>query len=192
MDFHPIQQTLLLVGTSVGDITLWEAGSRELLFLKNFNKFRDREACRMEELYEPCFMQLQALPAKNSRVGVKRIIWSPDGSLFGVAYSRDIVQIYSYHGSDDVRLHLELDAHVGGVNDLAFSYHGNQLCVITCGDDKTVKVWDAASGTVEYTFKDHKDPVLTVCPYKGDVPMVLCTDYLLSSSGWNDNRMVLQ
>ncbi|KAI3927878.1 hypothetical protein MKW98_023479 [Papaver atlanticum] len=32
MDFHPIQQTLLLVGTSVGDIALWEAGSCERNF----------------------------------------------------------------------------------------------------------------------------------------------------------------
>lgn len=92
----------------------------------------------------------------------------------GVAYSRHIVQIYSYQGGDDVRQHLEvdntlcmvsncqslwiyffilstltasiysnaqIDAHVGGVNDLAFSHPNKQLCVITCGDDKTIKVF---------------------------------------------------
>ncbi|OIW03867.1 hypothetical protein TanjilG_30143 [Lupinus angustifolius] len=72
-------------------------------------------------------------------VSVNRVIWSPDGALFGVAYSRHIVQIYSYHGADEVRQHLEIDAHVGGVNDLAFSHPNKQLCVITCGDDKTIK-----------------------------------------------------
>lgn len=36
--------------------------------------------------------------------------------------------------------HLQIDAHVGGVNDLAFSHPNKQLCVITCGDDKTIKV----------------------------------------------------
>jgi hypothetical protein len=66
-------------------------------------------------------------------VSVNRIIWSPDGTLFGkmplvvllsvhsrwqcsnvifcskgVAYSRHIVQIYSYHGGDDIRQHLEV------------------------------------------------------------------------------------
>ncbi|KAM0011151.1 putative Topless family protein [Helianthus debilis subsp. tardiflorus] len=35
MDFHPVQQTLLFVGTSVGDIGLWEVGSHEKLVLKN-------------------------------------------------------------------------------------------------------------------------------------------------------------
>lgn len=35
---------------------------------------------------------------------------------------------------------FQIDAHVGGVNDLAFSHPNKQLCVITCGDDKTIKV----------------------------------------------------
>jgi WD40 repeat protein len=35
---------------------------------------------------------------------------------------------------------LQIDAHVGGVNDLAFSYPNKQLCVVTCGDDKLIKV----------------------------------------------------
>ena len=35
---------------------------------------------------------------------------------------------------------MQIDAHVGGVNDIAFSTPNKQLCVITCGDDKTIKV----------------------------------------------------
>ncbi|MCL7047751.1 hypothetical protein MKW94_009116 [Papaver nudicaule] len=166
MDFHPVQQTLLLVGTSVGDIALWETGSRERLFLKNF-KVWDLGACSI---------QLQAALPKDSGVGVKRITWSPDGSLFGVAYSRHIVQIYSYHGADDVRQHLEIDAHVGGVNDLAFSHPNKQLCVVTCGDDKTIKVWDAATGTKQYTFEGHEAPVYSVCPhYKENIQFIFST-----------------
>ncbi|KAK9098543.1 hypothetical protein Syun_025588 [Stephania yunnanensis] len=155
MDFHPVQQTLLLVGTNVGDIALWEVGSRERLFLKNF-KVWDLGACTMP---------LQAALVKDPAVAVNRIIWSPDGSLFGVAYSRHIVQIYSYHGADDVRQHLEIDAHVGGVNDLAFSHPNKQLCFITCGDDKMIKVWDAASGSKLHTFEGHEAPVYSVCPH---------------------------
>lgn len=34
----------------------------------------------------------------------------------------------------------QIDAHVGSVNDLAFSHPNKQLCIITCGDDKTIKV----------------------------------------------------
>ncbi|KAJ4959361.1 hypothetical protein NE237_026472 [Protea cynaroides] len=166
MDFHPLQQTLLLVGTNVGDIGLWEVGSRERIVLKNF-KVWDLGACSMP---------LQAALVKDPGVSVNRVIWSPDGSLFGVAYSRHIVQIYSYHGSDDVRQHLELDAHVGGVNDLAFSHPNKQLCVITCGDDKTIKVWDAASGARQYTFEGHEAPVFSVCPhYKENIQFIFST-----------------
>jgi hypothetical protein len=86
--------------------------------------------------------EIQAALVKDPGVSVNRVIWSPDGNLFGklksiiihgwirnthkisgvkrlfidfsslsttgVAYSRHIVQIYSYHGNDDVRQHLEV------------------------------------------------------------------------------------
>ena len=42
--------------------------------------------------------------------------------------------------SDDGYFENQIDAHVGSVNDLAFSHPNKQLCVITCGDDKTIKV----------------------------------------------------
>ncbi|KAL5574531.1 hypothetical protein UlMin_016230 [Ulmus minor] len=166
MDFHPVQQTLLLVGTNVGDIGLWEIGTKERLVLRNF---------KVWDLSQ-CSMPLQASLVKDPGVSVNRVIWSPDGTLFGVAYSRHIVQIYSYQGGDDVRQHLEIDAHVGGVNDLAFSHPNKQLCVITCGDDKTIKVWDAATGNRQYTFEGHEAPVYSVCPhYKENIQFIFST-----------------
>ncbi|KAH9715459.1 protein TOPLESS [Citrus sinensis] len=162
MDFHPVQQTLLLVGTNVGDIGLWEVGSRERLVLRNF-KVWDLGACSMP---------LQAALVKDPGVSVNRVIWSPDG----VAYSRHIVQIYSYHGGDEVRQHLEIDAHVGGVNDIAFSHPNKQLCVITCGDDKTIKVWDATNGAKQYIFEGHEAPVYSVCPHhKENIQFIFST-----------------
>ncbi|CAM8878616.1 unnamed protein product [Rhodiola kirilowii] len=166
MDFHPVQQTLLLVGTDVGDLGLWDIGIKERLMSKTF-KVWDPSACSMP---------LQAALAKDPGASVNRVIWSPDGSLFGVAYSRHIVQIYSYHGHDDVRQHLEIEAHAGGVNDLAFSHPNKQLCVITCGDDKTIKVWDAATGAKQYTFEGHEAPVYSVCPhYKENIQFIFST-----------------
>jgi len=35
---------------------------------------------------------------------------------------------------------MQVDAHIGGVNDLAFAHPNKQLCIVTCGDDKLVKV----------------------------------------------------
>ncbi|CAA7407500.1 unnamed protein product [Spirodela intermedia] len=166
MDFHPIQQTILVVGTNSGDIALWDVGTRVRLVLKNF---------KVWDLAQ-CSVPLQTALVKDPSVSVNRIIWSPDGTLFGVAYSRHIVQIYSYLGGDEIKTHLELDAHVGGVNDLAFAHPNKQLCVITCGDDKTIKVWDATNGTKQYTFEGHEAPVYSVCPHhKENIQFIFST-----------------
>nr|GEU94379.1 von Willebrand factor, type A [Tanacetum cinerariifolium] len=61
------------------------------------------------------------------------VVWS-------CIFKAPCTNIYSTnHGGDDVRQNVEIDAHVGGVNDLAFSHPNKQLCVITFGDDKTIE-----------------------------------------------------
>ncbi|CAI0542828.1 unnamed protein product [Linum tenue] len=166
MDFHPLQQILLLVGTNMGDIMVWELGSRERIALKNF-KVWDLGACSMG---------LQASLANDYTASVNRVMWSPDGSLFGIAYSKHIVHIYSYHGGDDIKNHLEIEAHVGSVNDLAFSYPNKQLCVVTCGEDRVIKVWDAATGNKQFTFEGHEAPVYSVCPHhKENIQFIFST-----------------
>ncbi|XP_062098060.1 topless-related protein 1-like [Humulus lupulus] len=147
MDFHPTQHTLLLVGNIVGNISLWEVSSRE--------KFMSRS--------------IQAGM-------IKRVLWTLDGSIFGVVFSKNIMQLYHYRGINDIRQHLEIDAHVGSVNDLAFCKPSMQLCAITCGDDKTIKVWNVATGAKLYTFEGHAAPVHSVCPHnKGSVHFVFST-----------------
>ena len=37
-------------------------------------------------------------------------------------------------------MELQIDAHIGGVNDIAFSHPNKTLSIITCGDDKLIKV----------------------------------------------------
>ncbi|XP_042499991.1 protein TPR3-like isoform X2 [Macadamia integrifolia] len=166
MDFHPMQQTLLLVGTSIGDIMVWEVGSKERLALRNFKVWDIGE----------CSVGLQAVRGKETSMSVNRVMWCPDGTLFGVAYSKHIVQVYSYIGGDELQQHLEIDAHVGGVNDLAFSHPNKQLCIITCGDDKAIKVWDAVNGSKLYTFEGHDAPIYSVCPhYKENIQFIFST-----------------
>ncbi|KDP33561.1 hypothetical protein JCGZ_07132 [Jatropha curcas] len=157
MDFHPAQQTLLLVGTSIGDISLWEVSSREKLVSKNFQVW-DIEASSMI---------LKASIIKDPCVSVKCVLWSPDGSLFGVAHSKHILQLYTYCGGQDIRHHLEIDAHIGSINDLAFC-NPKQLAVITCGDDKAIKVWDLTTGAKLFTFEGHDAPVHSICPHSRD------------------------
>ncbi|KAK8697340.1 hypothetical protein V6N13_113492 [Hibiscus sabdariffa] len=166
MDFHPVQQILLLVGTNIGDITVWEVGSGEKIAHKTFNVW-DLSACSMP---------LQASLANDYTVAVNRVLWSPDGALFGVAYSKHIVHIYSYHGGDDLRNHLEIEAHAGSVNDLAFSYPNKQLSIVTCGEDRVIKVWDANTGAKQYTFEGHEAPVYSICPHhKENIQFIFST-----------------
>ncbi|XP_024023610.1 topless-related protein 1 [Morus notabilis] len=153
MDFHPVKQTFLLVGTSVGDVGLWDVAHGKKLLSRNFRVW-DIAACSNA---------FKASLVKDPCVSVNQIMWSPDGSLFGVAYSKHIVQLYSYSGGDDIRQQLEIDAHLGSVNDLAFSSPYEQLFVITCGDDKTIKVWDMVTGNKQFTFDGHDTPVYSIC-----------------------------
>lgn len=57
--------------------------------------------------------------------------------------------IYSFWNSRQTQVWIilisfllfQIDAHTGSVNDIAFSNPNKQLCVVTCGDDKLIKVW---------------------------------------------------
>ncbi|XP_008456943.1 topless-related protein 4-like isoform X1 [Cucumis melo] len=166
MDFHPQQQTILLVGTNVGDVMIWEVGGRERIAIRNF-KVWDLSACSVP---------LQASLASDYTASINRVMWSPDGTLFGVAYSKHIVHIYSYQAGDELRNHLEIEAHVGSVNDLAFSYPNKQLCLVTCGEDRVIKVWDAVTGVKQFTFEGHDAPVYSICPHhKENIQFIFST-----------------
>ncbi|XP_061989928.1 topless-related protein 2 [Rosa rugosa] len=155
MDFHPSHHTLLAVGCSNGEVTLWEVGLREKLVSKPFKVWE----------MTTCSLTFQAAIVKDSSMSVNRVSWSPDGNLIGVAFTKHLVHLYAYQGSNDLRQHLEIDAHSGGVNDLAFSHPNKQLCVVTCGDDKMIKVWDLA-GRKLFHFEGHEAPVYSVCPHQ--------------------------
>ncbi|KAJ6863539.1 hypothetical protein NC652_040160 [Populus alba x Populus x berolinensis] len=166
MDFHPVQQILLLVGTNMGEVMVWELGSRERIAWKNFKVWDLNARSRA----------LQASLSNDYTASVNRVAWSPDGTLFGVAYSKHIMHVYSYHGGDDIRNHLEMDAHNGNVNDLAFAYPNKQLVVVTCGDDRTIRVWDAIVGTRLFNFLGHDAPVYSVCPHhKENIQFIFST-----------------
>ncbi|KAM7490054.1 hypothetical protein LguiA_032975 [Lonicera macranthoides] len=175
MDFHPIQQSLLLVGTDIGDVELWEVISGRKLLSRKFRVWKIK-AISMKFLEDL---------VKDQCVAVNRILWSPDGSLFGVAYSKHIVQLYSYHSGNNIQKQLEIDAHVGGVNDLAFSKPNEQLCVITCGDDKLIKVWDVATGIRQFVFEGHEAPVYSIRSHvKSSIHFLFSTSTNGEIKGW--------
>ncbi|KAF7036155.1 hypothetical protein CFC21_046900 [Triticum aestivum] len=154
MDFHPSRHTLLLVGSANGEFTLWEIGLRERLVSKPF-KIWDMQACSA---------QFQSVLAKDSSMPINRVTWSPDGDLIGVAFAKHLIHLYAYQQPNEARQVLEIEAHSGGVNDIAFSRPNKQLCVVTCGDDKLIRVWDM-HGQKIYSFEGHEAPVYSICPH---------------------------
>nr|GEU38798.1 topless-related protein 4-like isoform X1 [Tanacetum cinerariifolium] len=109
---------------------IWDlCSSREKLVQKNF------KASKIGSYSMP----LQTTLANDYTASINHVTQSPDGKLFGVAYSKSLVQMYSYHGGADIQNHLEIEAHAGSVNDLAFSYPNKILSIVTCGDDKLIK-----------------------------------------------------
>ncbi|KAG6750420.1 hypothetical protein POTOM_044913 [Populus tomentosa] len=79
-------------------------------------------------------------------------------SLQGAAFNKHLIHFI------DLPLSPQIDAHVGGVNDLAFAHPNKQLCVVTCGDDKLIKVWDL-TGQKLFNFEGHEAPVYNICPH---------------------------
>ncbi|KAJ0979764.1 hypothetical protein J5N97_015238 [Dioscorea zingiberensis] len=165
MEFHPSHHTLLLVGTGNGEITLWEIGLRERLVSKPFKTWE----------IASCSAQFQASIVKDSPVSITRVTWSPDGNLIGVAFSKHLIHLHAYQAPNDLCELREIEAHMGGVNDIAFSYPNKHLCVVTCGDDKLIKVWDL-NGQKLYTFEGHEAPVYSIRPhYKENIQFVFST-----------------
>ncbi|GLJ38170.1 hypothetical protein SUGI_0777100 [Cryptomeria japonica] len=118
LDFHSQQHTVLLVGTSTGDIGIWDVGLDEKLFQGTFkvwavsNHTTDMQATFLVD--EPT-------------LSVNRCIWSPNGGCVGAAFSKCIIHTYSSTGARELMPHLEINAHIGGVNDIAFNYRNRQL-----------------------------------------------------------------
>ncbi|XP_022892695.1 protein TPR3-like isoform X3 [Olea europaea var. sylvestris] len=159
IDFHPVQQTLLLVGNNTGGIELWNVTSAKKLFTRQFMVWEVKTISAM-------FLEDMV---NNPHISVNRILWSPDGLLFGIAYSKNLVQLYSYHYSENyTEKHLEIDAHDGSVNDLAFAKPYNKLVAISCGDDKLIQVWDTVTGAKQFTFEGHGAPVYSLCPHENE------------------------
>ncbi|KAM1057668.1 hypothetical protein ACFX2B_030573 [Malus domestica] len=82
---------------------------------------------------------------------------------------------------------------IWSVNDLAFCNPVMQLCAITCGDDKAIKVWNATTGSKLYTFEGHDTPVHSVCPHnKQNVNFFFSTSVNGKIKAWLYNNMGYQ
>lgn len=72
-----------------------------------------------------------------------------------------LVQVYSYHGGQDIRTMFEVTAQKGSVNDIAFCYPN---FLVTCGQDREIRIYNAAKGIRLNRLYGHKTSVHSVCP----------------------------
>ncbi|XP_060212014.1 topless-related protein 1-like [Lycium barbarum] len=73
MDFHLIQLTFLIVGDNVGGVELWDVSSEEKLFSRMIWAGKAVSYAFLQSITEdPC-------------ISVNQILWSSDGSLFGMS-----------------------------------------------------------------------------------------------------------
>ncbi|RKU18932.1 hypothetical protein C6501_01895, partial [Candidatus Poribacteria bacterium] len=83
----------------------------------------------------------------------REIAYSPDGSKLAVASS---IGVWIY----DAQTGEELDLYVGTVNSVAFSPDGRTLA--SRSYDRTIRLWDAATGEEKRILKGHAGTVNSV------------------------------
>ncbi|XP_058727949.1 protein TPR1-like [Vicia villosa] len=153
MEFHPSRHSILAVGCVNGEISLWETKLREMMITRPFKIWK----------LSNCSVQFQAASLKELMISVNRVSWSPDASFIGIAFAKHLVHLYSYQVPNGLQQQLEIDAHDGAVNDIAFTCPENQLCIVTCGDDKLIKVWDLDGHKIHH-LEGHVAPVCSLLP----------------------------
>ncbi|KAL3745212.1 hypothetical protein ACJRO7_014343 [Eucalyptus globulus] len=148
MDFHPVQQILLLVGTNMGDVMVWEVDSGARIVVRKF-KVWDLGTCSVA---------LQASLANDYTTSVNRVMWSPDGILFGVAYSKHMVHIYSHHGDAVTGAKQQtFKGHEAPVYSIFPHNRENIQFIFSTSTDGKIKAWfyDNMGSRVDYVAPGH-------------------------------------
>ncbi|KAG6469982.1 hypothetical protein ZIOFF_070921 [Zingiber officinale] len=159
LDFHPIHTRILLVGTNVGDITIWEVGSRERIAHKTF-RVRDIDSCSLA---------FKTVLAKDASVTVKRCMWCPDGSILGVAFSKHLVQTYTFDLNRELHQMLEVwdtktgqkqyifEGHQAPVYSVCPHYKESIQFIFSTAIDGKIKVWiyDCLESKIDFDPPGH-------------------------------------
>ena len=115
-------------------------------------RFNDYEIIGFARLRDAATGEPIGLPVTGGPGGVLCVAFSPDGRRLALA-SRDVVDIYDTSSADRPIVH-QLKGHVNFVYSVAFSPDGR--VVATGGWDKTIRLWDPATGAQIRTLVGHR------------------------------------
>jgi WD40 repeat protein len=99
---------------------------------------------------------------------VTSVSWSPDSSKIAAASYDHTIGIWSLAldgaSSNPERLvqKTKLEGHARAVLDVCFTNDGDRL--VSCGSDRSIKIWDLESGEVQRSLSNHTDRILSLAP----------------------------
>lgn len=79
--------------------------------------------------------------------GVRKVVFSPNGTHFASGSTRGEVFIWDVEGAAALK---KLEGHYGSVSDLRYSEDGQYI--VSAGEDGQVKVWNASTGQLQQTI----------------------------------------
>jgi WD40 repeat protein len=98
---------------------------------------------------------------------VYAVVWTPDGTRLATASGDASARVWDVNprGAEQI----QLNGHRGPIRGIVYrppailrGGHSHEGLVITCADDRTVRLWDLASGELQSVLHGHEDAVLDI------------------------------
>lgn len=120
---------------------------------------------------------IRALPQTHDDT-VFAVKFSPDGQHLATASADRLVKVFNSATAEQEKVFAGHTAHVLGV-----SWHGSGKLLVSCGTDRTLKLWDFEKGLPVLTMKGS---TYQIGPYKGEVTsaaFIGSSEQILACSG---------
>jgi WD40 repeat protein/transcriptional regulator with XRE-family HTH domain len=168
--FSP-DERLLATGSWEGAVKLWDVESGTLLWtgwhtglIENLAFAPDGQriaSCGDDETIRiwdtTSGANVQTIAAQNT---VYAVAWSFDSTHLASGYADGRIQIWKLPGTQTATCVQTLRGHTFWAYGVAFAPNGDQLA--SCGWDRTVRLWDVASGRCLHTLEGGADRVMMV------------------------------
>ncbi len=89
---------------------------------------------------------------------IQRLVWSPDGERLITSGSDGLLQVFRL--GEEIEKDLAFRAHEASVHAVTISPDGKRLA--TASQDRTVRIWDASTGTRLHELRGHEERVWDV------------------------------